>query len=1749
MGSWLSKQLEPTSAHFTYLILSIFLIFYAFFSDFIRNRLHLSEPPLATLVGILFGPDVLNVVNPASWGWQDTVTQEAARVVLSLQVFSVGVELPKAYFSRHWKSVGMMLVPVMGVSWLLTAAFVYAVLRTEWSTALVVSACLAPTDPVLAASVLQGGRFSGRVPRRLRHLLSAESGCNDGTSFPFLYAGLLIFMTSSTGDILEQWFLATILWQCTLGLLVGLVLGHVSNRALRIAERRDWIDPASFLAFYLLLALLTVGIGSTLGLDDFLVAFGAGTGFAWDGWFANKTKETHLPNILDLLLNSSMFVYFGAIIPWSSFTPRDITPMITPGRLIGLLVLILLLRRIPIVLLLKPLIPDIRTYREALFCGHFGPMGIGGLFLVIEARAQLERGESIPLPHPPKHHPNKTQLELIWPVVCFILLGSIFVHGCSVGVISVAGHFLRDPKERAPLLAAEDDGLDGMVHEGGGGESEPSVSGDEDTSDLHCGNPDEHGQTPCQDQFGLCHTVPPPSCGGGSTNGRTIGYYQASNTRDRICNRIAPDEIDLSGITHLYFAFARIDPGSFGIVPGDAADVALFKPFTKLQSSGIQTWIAIGGFDFSDPGATRTTWSDLAGNPSSRAAFISSLKTFMTTYGFQGVDIDWEYPGTPERGGKRADTVNFVSLVQEMKAAFGGQFGISVTLAPDYWYLRGFDAKGMEPYVDMFGFMAYDLHGFWDADLKTLGSLVRGQTDVREIYNDTLPLWFDNLNPAKINFGLAYYGRGYTLANPGCNQLLCPFVGPSLPGPCTNYGGVLSLAEIKSYINEKNLQPQLLEQSMMKQITWGDQWIGYDDEETAEMKKNWASKYCFGGTMIWSVDFKNGGGSNSDIPDELAPSTTDGSCGKGHENTICGDWADGGCCSAGGYCGKTLAYCGNGCQSGPCLNNFQTSDGTCGPLHGNSICGSWAGGSCCSFSGYCGSGNDYCGPSCISGPCDGPGTGDENGASGSNGANGPPSGDVYIDPIIWQGGNAGSGGSAGSGGNSGSGGNQGSSANAGPSAGSGGGIVTTLPGGSVTTISGGPGGPGSGGNAGSNGLQTMHCIPPCVLILPPITLPSATTITFPLWTTSLEVAWRTTTVTTLPNGQVSTSTGIQRITERTTLTIPPLTTNQIDVWNINISAGVSSTIIYPTSSILPPPFTITDDPNPRHQSGVTHPPVHRTITPPPYPYSYSPPTVTPTGGLQGSPTAGPGSPTNPAQGNPSSGPGVLPPPVPPGGVIGGGGGNIGPPPGGNPPPIAFSVGPPGPLCKSGCGHKCIIFCSGLCLVNCGGGGFNDPIDPNPGPPPGPGGGGGGGDEGEDESSTSSSSTSSCSSTIVTDYVVSCNTITSGGSASCTTISTLTSSGCDVTAFTTTTGSFCPVATLDPDDDQGEDGDALDLSPSPSGGPGPTNENGGSTATAPAGPFAGQPSQSSSTAPLNPTGGIMFTTLPGGEISTIPRGPNGQPSPSSSVIHSGGLGSPDASSTSVIHSGGLGSPDASSTSVVHSGGLGSPDVSSSVAVSPIHSGGLGSPDASSSAADDGTPSSLPALTQDPDAQTSSAPTYTDTHPSSSSSPPSSSSSATPYLFHSGYFSLATPNPPHIGSADNNPTTYTYTNLWAVFVNPGSRLPGEYKPCTDTAAYIDPAPSEGEDPKYPVSKGPFDAGGRADCTYARAEGDDSPGHRLDPGNLICGGAKAKCIDDTSAQKICPLRDEEADNSHRVWNAQVVCSFEVQLCQPNC
>ena len=97
-------------------------------------------------------------------------------------------------------------------------------------------------------------------------------------------------------------------------------------------------------------------------------------------------------------------------------------------------------------------------------------MGVGALFLSLESRGQLEHDSSLPSPKPELPVPpydgigeREKAVWLVWPVVCFVVLGSTIVHGLSVLGISLGGHFSRRREDRAGMVGGETEGLSGMV--------------------------------------------------------------------------------------------------------------------------------------------------------------------------------------------------------------------------------------------------------------------------------------------------------------------------------------------------------------------------------------------------------------------------------------------------------------------------------------------------------------------------------------------------------------------------------------------------------------------------------------------------------------------------------------------------------------------------------------------------------------------------------------------------------------------------------------------------------------------------------------------------------------------------------------------------------------------------------------------------------------------------------------------------------------------------------------------------------------------------------------------------------------------------------------------------------------------------------------------------------------------------------------------------------------------------------------
>lgn len=435
------EHLSVTSPHLVYLLLGAFTSLFMLCSTIIKERMYIGEATIATIFGLIFGPHAAKLIDPISWGNVDIVTLEFSRIVLVVQCFAVGVELPKFYMERHWKSVIFLLVPVMTFGWLITSLFIWWLIEPlSWLDSLVIAACVTATDPVLASSVVGKGKFAKRVPKHLRDLLSAESGCNDGMAFPFIYLSLYLIQDKLVADKVSfHWIVYTVLYECLFGAVYGFLIGYIARHGIKFAEKHELIDRESFLVFYFVLALFCAGSGSVLGVDDLLVGFAAGVGFSNDGWFGQKTEESHVSNVIDLLLNLTYFVFLGTIIPWEMFNNTDIG--LGAWRLTVIAILVIFFRRIPIMLALKPFIPDIKTWREALFAGHFGPIGVGAIFIALLARAELEHHETVPLPElPPNTSDHYTLLLLVWPIVTFMVVASILVHGSSIAVFTLGKH-------------------------------------------------------------------------------------------------------------------------------------------------------------------------------------------------------------------------------------------------------------------------------------------------------------------------------------------------------------------------------------------------------------------------------------------------------------------------------------------------------------------------------------------------------------------------------------------------------------------------------------------------------------------------------------------------------------------------------------------------------------------------------------------------------------------------------------------------------------------------------------------------------------------------------------------------------------------------------------------------------------------------------------------------------------------------------------------------------------------------------------------------------------------------------------------------------------------------------------------------------------------------------------------------------------------------------------------------------------
>ncbi|KAL4459091.1 hypothetical protein ABPG75_013956 [Micractinium tetrahymenae] len=454
--------------------------------------------------------------------------------------------------------------------------------------------------------------------------------------------------------------------------------------------------------------------------------------------------------------------------------------------------------------------------------------------------------------------------------------------------------------------------------------------------------------------------------------GRTVCFI-TNYAQYRPCNAWQPRQLNATLCTHVHFAFAFLNADSS----------IMLREYNDFR------------FRFSQAVATSA----------SRARFINSTMAWLDRFGFDGIDIDWEYPGDLNRGGSTQDKRNLGLFFAEFRAEQrrrGKRYLLAMSTAAGAAGRVGLDMPIMIRTLDYISIMTYDFHGAWESRVNHLAPWKDPQGGTLDIVT-TLDFYIRTAKwpKSKLNLGLAAYGRSWQLVSAACTTL------PSLPSPlgslakgpgpaaeCTGEGGSLAWFEIKRMIATGRMKVAIDRTAKAAYLqTPAGAWISFDLPETLWMKAVAARQMGLGGLMVWTADLDDSGstmlkvakyGQNPGsylqyLPRPKAPpplqrpaktgavaaaaaAACAAACGSGAAvaaaiaQSAAGLYCGGGavgigacrasalCCSQWGHCGTAPLFCSldAGCLGGPCRSYAGTRYGQPPPANGTSMTDSTA---------------------------------------------------------------------------------------------------------------------------------------------------------------------------------------------------------------------------------------------------------------------------------------------------------------------------------------------------------------------------------------------------------------------------------------------------------------------------------------------------------------------------------------------------------------------------------------------------------------------------------------------------------------------------------------------------------------------------------------------------------------------------------------------------------------------------------------
>jgi chitinase len=344
-----------------------------------------------------------------------------------------------------------------------------------------------------------------------------------------------------------------------------------------------------------------------------------------------------------------------------------------------------------------------------------------------------------------------------------------------------------------------------------------------------------------------------------------IGYYPSWKWKDRDM-LVNPKTIPYEKLTIINYAFfIPLEDG--GIVGIDTqADSNLLQrtlpSFTGVKPPNptlidmahkynVKVFLSIGGWE--DSG----NFPQVAADVTKRTNFAHWCVKHIEEYGFDGIDIDWEYPGYVPHNGSAHDKQNFILLLQTVRdsldilgAKTGKYYPLSAALPASATHTANIKIEKVAEILDFLNIMTYDFYGPWESTSNHNAPLyapLEGYPGHHldaafKLYNETYGIAAD-----KINLGVPFYGHTFS----GCNALHGEHQGGeknmfSEIGSAHYYEIVDNINFFTRHWDENAQVPYLTSDS--KQI-----FVSYDDEKSIGLKAQYVLKSNARGLIIWQI--------------------------------------------------------------------------------------------------------------------------------------------------------------------------------------------------------------------------------------------------------------------------------------------------------------------------------------------------------------------------------------------------------------------------------------------------------------------------------------------------------------------------------------------------------------------------------------------------------------------------------------------------------------------------------------------------------------------------------------------------------------------------------------------------------------------------------------------------------------------------------------------------------------------------------